>query len=80
MKAKWEYRDMEKYREYKRKTQSRYRKRTGAGQYPAREYTLEEDRMILEQSITDRELGIKIQRSVGAIQKRRHHLKNGKGG
>lgn len=75
MKSKWEYRDMEKYKEYKRKTQRNYRKRTGAGQYPAREYTLEEDRMILERSMTDRELGIKIQRSVGAIQKRRHRLK-----
>ena len=49
-----------------------------AGKFPSRPYTEEEDQMILEHSIPDRELSDKISRSVGAIQKRRYRLGGGR--
>ena len=75
MKAKKLYKDMEKYKEYKRRSQKKYREKTNAGKYPKRGYTFKEDMMILEQSMTDRELAEKLQRSVGAIQHRRNRLR-----
>lgn len=75
MKAKKDYKDMEKYRECKRRQSERYRKRTGAGVYEKRGYTYKEDMMILEQSVPDRELSKKLQRSVQAIQIRRCRLR-----
>ena len=75
MKCKKDYADLEKYKRYKKEYQKRYRKKTNAGKYPKREWTFKEDMMVLEHSMTDRELAEKLQRSIGAIQSRRHNLK-----
>lgn len=75
MKNKKDYKDIEKYREAKRRQAERYRKRTGSGLYDKRNYTYEEDMMILKQETTDRELAAKLERSVGAIQLRRYRLR-----
>lgn len=45
------------------------------GLYPKRPWTLEEDEMVERHEIPDRELSSLIQRSVTAIQKRRHELR-----
>ena len=76
MKCKNQYRDIEKYKEYKRRYQAKARKRGGAGLFGSRPWSVEEDLEILKIGNTDRELSKKIQRSVGAIQKRRYKLKH----
>ena len=70
------YTDRERYREVTKEYKRRYRARTGANKY-RRGWTKGEDIEVLEQKISDRELGAKILRSVGAIQHRRSRLKNG---
>lgn len=71
-----QYKDLDKYKKTKREQQKRYRIRTGAFKYKKRIYSREEDEMILAQDISDRELSEQIERSVGAIQKRRYVLRN----
>lgn len=75
MKCKKDYKDKEKYKKYKKNFQKRYRQKTNAGKYPRRSYTVKEDCMILDHSMSDRELADKLQRSVTAIQIRRTRLK-----
>lgn len=75
LKCKRYYADMDKYAETKRRFQRGYRKRTGAGMYETRQWTMSEDELVLKQDIIDRELSKKIKRSVGAIQKRRWQLR-----
>lgn len=72
---KSEYRDLNKYYTTRREQVRRYRKRTGTGLYPARSWTKEDDRRVLEHSIPDRQLGKEIKRSVSAISARRSKLK-----
>lgn len=72
---KSEYRDLNKYYTTRRAQVRRYRKRTGTGLYPARSWTKEDDRRVLEHSIPDRQLGEEIKRSVSAISVRRSKLK-----
>lgn len=69
---------MEKFKKYKRRYQKQYRKNSGAGLYPKRSYTFEEDMKILEQEISDRELANELHRSIAAIQHRRVRLKERK--
>ena len=75
MKCKKDYKDVEKFKEYKRRYQEQYRKNSGANLYPKRSYTFEEDMKILEQATTDRELANELHRSIAAIQHRRVRLK-----
>ncbi len=75
MKSKKLYKDMDKYKEYKRRYQRKYRKEANAGVYPRRPYSFKEDMMILNHEMSDRELAEKLQRSIGAIQGRRNRLK-----
>ena len=77
MKCKKEYSDMNKYAEYKRNYQKRYREKTGGGKYEKRFWTTEENEIILNSELSDRELSERICRSVGAIQRHRHYLKVG---
>lgn len=70
------YKDREKYRNINREIKRRYRERTGAGKYPYQHWTIEEDKLVMERIMTDRELSDLIHRSVGSIQKRRWRLKN----
>lgn len=72
---KSDYRDLDKYYETRRQQVRRYRQRTGAGLYPPRSWTKEEDHRVLEHAIPDRRLGKEIQRSVSAISVRRAKLK-----
>lgn len=69
------YRNLDKYYATRRQQVRRYRQRTGAGLYPARSWTKEEDHRVLEHAISDRQLGKEIQRSVSAISFRRAKLK-----
>lgn len=64
-------------RERYNKRRKRYREETGSGLYKQRPYTDEEDRLIMEHAVSDRELSEQIERSVTAIQSRRARLKEG---
>ena len=66
------YKDYKKYLEYLK----RYRDATGSGKYAPRRYEDYEDELVLSQIMSDRELGIKLHRSVKSIQNRRRRLKN----
>lgn len=72
---KSDYRNIDKYYTTRRQQVRRYRQRTGAGLYPPRSWTKEEDHRVLEHVIPDRQLGKEIQRSVSAISVRRTKLK-----
>lgn len=75
MNRKQDYKDMEKWRKTCRKQNQRYYAKT-SNLYSPRLWTAEEDAMVMEHNITDSELSVKIQRSVRAIQHRRHRLNN----
>lgn len=75
MNRKHAYKDLKKFAETKKAYQERWRKRSGAGKYGRRRWTLEEDDIVLEKETTDREISKKIHRSIGAIQIRRVFLK-----
>lgn len=75
MNRKQSYKDMEKWRKTCRKQNQRYYAKT-SNLYSRRPWTAEEDAMVMEHNITDSELSAKIQRSVRAIQHRRHRLNN----
>lgn len=66
---------MDKYRKACRRQNQRYYEKTSY-LYPPRPWTSDEDAMVLEHSMTDPELSAKIERSVRAIQHRRHRLRN----
>lgn len=72
---KSDYRNLDKYYATRRQQMRRYRQRTGAGLYSPRSWTKEEDHRVLEHTISDRQLGKEIQRSVSAISVRRAKLK-----
>lgn len=69
------YRDMEKYRQTRRRQTRKYYKRTA--KYPRRDWTDYEDNMILDHAIPDRELSAILNRSQMAICVRRCRLKKG---
>lgn len=75
MKRKKEYADIEKFAEYKRRYQRKYRNRTGM--YRPREWTLHEVDKVMAQDKPDRELSKEIKRSIGAIQTMRCKVRNG---
>lgn len=75
MNRKHAYKDLKKFAETKKAYQERWRKRSGAGKYGRRRWTLEEDDIVLGKETTDREISKKIHRSIGAIQIRRVFLK-----
>jgi len=70
--------EMEKYHDIAKRWKKGYRKRTGSDRYIPREWSPEDDKLILEHKIPDRELSEQIQRSVTAIQVRRCRLKGNK--
>ena len=70
--------NMERYHDVVRRWKKGYRKRTGSDRYIPREWSIQEDKLILEHKIPDRELSNQIQRSVTAIQVRRSRLKGAK--
>lgn len=71
---KKDYRDLKRHRETCRKQHKRYYAKT-AFLYETREWTSAEDDMVVAHSVPDTVLSERIQRSVGAIQKRRCMLK-----
>jgi hypothetical protein len=77
MNRKEGYADMELHRQTCNRQNRRYYHKT-TFLYDRRKWDEDEDRMILEHSITDSELSAIIQRSVGAIQRRRWYLKKPK--
>lgn len=70
------YTDMDKFSEARKRYNKKYYKRTAI--YRKRAWTEEEDKLVLEQSITDTELSYLIERSVKSIQIRRSRLKKKK--
>lgn len=68
--------NIEKYHELARKCKASYRKRTGSNLYAKKEWDFVEDAMVLEHSISDRELAKILERSVTSIQIRRSRLKH----
>lgn len=74
MNRKKNYRNMEKYRKACRRQNQRYYAKT-SNLYPARAWNAEEDAMVLNHTMPDSELSEKLERSVRAIQHRRHRLK-----
>ncbi len=74
MKCKSKYKDIEKYKRYKRNSQARNREKGRIGTYP-HEWTEDEISLILNSELTDRELSKIIKHSVQAIQGKRHKIK-----
>ena len=70
------YADKEKYAKTCRKQDLRYYAKTAL--YAPREWTLEEDELVLAHQMTDTELSAKIKRSVMSIQVRRSKLRKAK--
>lgn len=73
--SKRAYKDMEKFKEYRRKGKKRNYDRGAVG-CKRHSWTLEEDQLVLASVISDRELSKIIKHSVRAIQIRRNRLKN----
>lgn len=67
------YRDMQKYLKTRNAQRKRYYNKTAI--YGRRNWTFEQETMVLKHSITDSELSAKIKHSVSAIQHRRCLLK-----
>ncbi len=74
MNRKKDYRDLKRHRETCRKQHKRYYGKT-AFLYEGREWTSAEDDMVVAHTVPDTVLSEQIQRSVGAIQRRRWLLK-----
>lgn len=70
---KYAYVDMQKYRKTTKAQQKRYYAKTSI--YGRNDWTVEQDKMVLEHSIPDSELSKIIHHSVKAIQIRRCRLK-----
>lgn len=68
------YKDRNKYIEAREKYKSKYRMKTGAFKWWSR-FNDNEVRMIMEHSISDRELSEKIKHSVSSIQRKRWEMK-----
>lgn len=75
---KSKYKDLNKWRQTKRLQKQRYRERLGNNKYPRRNWTKEEDLIVLQHNIPDRELSKKLKRSISSIQSRRLALKHDK--
>lgn len=69
------YKDIDRYAITKRKQQKRWRERSGAFMHDRRRWSDAEIELLLDQSISDRELADKIERSVGAIYTKRSRLR-----
>lgn len=68
---KSQYRDLEKHRTTSKMQKRRWRRRSGAFKYEKRRWTDAEIEAILRRDKSDRELSVDLQRSMGAIQKKR---------
>lgn len=75
MNRKSGYKDMERYRETKQNYYRRYYKTTENARNKRKRWSGDEDKLIIEHSITDRELSEIIGRSMKAILVRRTRLK-----
>lgn len=70
------YRDEEKALAYRnRQRRENYRKCVGRPEVSGTEWSTEDELLVLEHSVSDRELSKQIGRSVRAIQKKRYLLK-----
>ena len=75
MKCKKDYTDKEKYRKYHNRYNNRYYRRTENAVNRGMVWTQQDMEMILKKEFSDRELSIKLGRSVRAIQGKRNRLK-----
>lgn len=65
------------YQEIRKLQKLRYRKRTGSGIYHQQRWSEEEVQLVIKHDIPDRELAIKLHRSVASIQQKRHNIVTG---
>lgn len=72
---RYAYKDLDKYRNTRKKQKARYRDKTGSGLYKPKIWSEDENKLILEHSIPDIELSIMLKRSVNAIQIHRSKIK-----
>lgn len=72
MKCKSKYKDMEKYRLYANRNRKKSYDKTAI--YGRNAWTQEQERMVLERSMTDEKLSAVIHHSAASIQKKRWEL------
>ena len=75
MNRKKDYKDLDKYKDTKRKQQNRWRQRSGCYMYDKRNFTEEEDEIIMNFKGTYRELAEQLCRSIPSVQQRRFRLR-----
>ncbi len=75
-KMKKNYKDNDRFIETRNRQRKRYYRKTAT--FCKVEWTAEQEKLVLEHSMTDTELSAIIGHSVQAIQIRRYKLKNGK--
>ena len=68
------YKNMDRYRNTRKLQKQRYREKTGSGMYPPRKWEEWEEELVVKHEQTDVELSKLLERSVQAIQMRRHRL------
>jgi len=68
------YKNLNKYRETRKKQKQRYRDRTGSGLYTPKKWEEWEDELVVKHDVSDNELSVILKRSVQAIQVRRWRL------
>lgn len=76
--AKNTYKDLDKWYKTKRRLKKEYYDKTKNAENNKKPYTQEEIDMIMEHSLTDRELSEKLGRSMRAIQRKRYEEKKNK--
>lgn len=69
------YKDKNRYATTKRHQQKRWRVRSGAFKYERKKWSNAEIELLLDHTISDRELSDKIERSVGSIHTKRSRLR-----
>lgn len=75
---RWRHKGTERVREIRRAEKKRYRDRTGSGKNRRSWKKWEDEMILMENELTDREIAPVISRSVCAIQVRRSKIKNGR--
>jgi len=69
-----DYKNLDKYRETRKKQKQRYRDRTGSSLYIPKKWEEWEDELVVKHEVSDNELSLMLERSVQAIQVRRWRL------
>ncbi len=74
--SKQTYKDMDKFYKTKRRLKKKYYEQTKNAINGRKPYTEEEIELIMSHTMTDRELSLKLGRSMKAIQRKRYEIKS----